>query len=532
MSPPPKGVVSALTSVVIGDLFDETEKTVAAGPTLSTGTTPSEGGRGNGGLYPGRNLDIAARRRVRDYFDEEASTNADNDTWLNRFYRAEVQRFYQSNVPAGSRVLDLGSGDGSLLASLKPSLGVGIDSSPVVVSKARRAHPDLHFVCGDVEALPLAHTDFDYVVASNLLGYLLDVWRFFHDLRPVLGPSTRLVLTYYNFAWEPLLKLAQRLNLKSPEPLQNWLSRLDIINLLRLADFEEVGSGQLTPVPVGPAAVARPLNLALGALPLVKKLGVTSYVTARPLTRVPRPRVTNPTCSIIVPTRNERGNIRAALQRMPRLGSHDEVIFVDGNSTDGTADEIRTAIADFPHLDVKLIGQGDGIGKGDAVRKGFAAATGDVLMILDADLTVPPEDLPKFWRAIVEDRGELLVGSRLVYPMEAQAMRLANMLGNKFFSMAFSWILDQRITDTLCGTKVMWAEDYRRIAANRHVFGDFDPFGDFDLLFGATNLSRKITELPIRYRDRTYGSTNIQRWRHGVLLLRMAILGARRLRLR
>jgi glycosyltransferase involved in cell wall biosynthesis len=214
------------------------------------------------------------------------------------------------------------------------------------------------------------------------------------------------------------------------------------------------------------------------------------------------------------------------------LGSHTEIIFVDGNSTDGTPEEIQALIADHPELDIRLIHQREGTGKGDAVRKAFGAATGDVLMILDADLAVAPEDLPKFWNALVEEKGEFINGSRLVYPMEREAMRVANIAGNKVFSMVFSWILDQRITDTLCGTKVLWAEDYRRIAANRALFGEFDPFGDYDLLFGAANLGLRIREVPIRYRERTYGTTNIQRWRHGLLLLQMALLGARRLRLR
>ena len=216
---------------------------------------------------------------------------------------------------------------------------------------------------------------------------------------------------------------------------------------------------------------------------------------------------------------------------MPQLGRHTEVIFVDGHSADGTEEEIRKVIDEHPEIDIKLVVQ-DGIGKGDAVHKGFDLASGDVLMILDADLTVAPEELAKFWLALVEEKGEFINGSRLVYPMEENAMRLANMAGNKLFGLTFSWILDERVTDTLCGTKVLWANDYRRIAAQRRMFGDFDPFGDFDLLFGAANLGLKIREVPVRYRERKYGTTNISRWQHGLLLARMAVIGARRLRFR
>jgi glycosyltransferase involved in cell wall biosynthesis len=178
-----------------------------------------------------------------------------------------------------------------------------------------------------------------------------------------------------------------------------------------------------------------------------------------------------------------------------------------------------------------LIHQDDGTGKGDAVRKGFAAATGDVLFILDADLTVPPEDLPKFYAAIAEDRGEFINGTRLVYPMEQEAMRFLNMLGNRFFSVAFTYLLGRPIKDTLCGTKVLRKSHYDRIAAGREYFGDFDPFGDFDLLFGAAKTGMKLIEVPVRYRARTYGDTKISRFRHGLLLLRMTALAFRKFKL-
>ncbi|MBM3395148.1 MAG: glycosyltransferase family 2 protein, partial [Betaproteobacteria bacterium] len=226
--------------------------------------------------------------------------------------------------------------------------------------------------------------------------------------------------------------------------------------------------------------------------------------------------------TVVIPCRNEQGNIEAAIRRLPAFGSSQEVLFVEGNSTDGTREEIERVIRAYPGRTIRLLAQ-PGKGKGDAVRTGFAQATGDVLMILDADLTMPPEDLPKFYRALIGGKGEFINGCRLVYPMEQQAMRMLNLLGNKFFSLAFSWLLNQRIKDTLCGTKVLSREDYRRIADNRAYFGDFDPFGDFDLLFGASKLNLKIVEVPIRYRARSYGETNIRRFAHGWLLLKMTV---------
>jgi hypothetical protein len=236
-----------------------------------------------------------------------------------------------------------------------------------------------------------------------------------------------------------------------------------------------------------------------------------------------------PLVSVIVPARNESGNIDAIFERTPEMGRGTELVLVEGHSTDDTYAAIERAIAQHPERRAQLLRQ-TGKGKGDAVRAGFDRAQGEVLMILDADLTVAPEDLPRFLQALRSGKGEFINGVRLVYPMQKQAMRFFNLLGNKFFSLAFSWLLGQSIKDTLCGTKVLWAADYRRIADQRAYFGDFDPFGDFDLLFGAARLNLKIVDLPIRYRERTYGTTNIQRWRHGWLLLQMVIFAARRIK--
>jgi glycosyltransferase involved in cell wall biosynthesis len=235
---------------------------------------------------------------------------------------------------------------------------------------------------------------------------------------------------------------------------------------------------------------------------------------------------------VIVPCRNEAGNIAQILERTPTLGRGTELIFVDGRSTDGTVERIQEAMARYqgPHT-IRLLHQGEGVGKGDAVRKGFEAATGEVLLILDADVTVDPEALPKFYDAIADGHGEFINGSRLVYPMEQQAMRVLNLVGNKFFSLVFTWLLEQRLRDTLCGTKALLRRDYVKIKAGREYFGDFDPFGDFDLLFGAAKQNLKIVEVPVRYRDRIYGETKISRFQHGLLLLRMCWIAYKRFKL-
>jgi glycosyltransferase involved in cell wall biosynthesis len=268
------------------------------------------------------------------------------------------------------------------------------------------------------------------------------------------------------------------------------------------------------------------INGTLATLPGIRRLCLRTYLVAR---AAPKPAARPLSATVVIPCRNERGNIEAAVQRLPRFAEDLEIIFVEGHSSDGTMDEIRRVIAAYPQYDIKGFVQ-DGKGKGDAVRKGFAAARGDVLIILDADLTVPPEWIPRFYEALQSGRAEFANGTRLVYPMEAQAMRFLNMIGNRVFSILFTWLLNQRFTDTLCGTKVLSCAHYQQIAANRAYFGDFDPFGDFDLIFGAVKLNLKVAEVPVRYAARTYGSTQISRWSHGWLLLRMVAFAFRKLK--
>jgi SAM-dependent methyltransferase len=438
----------------------------------------------------------------------------------NRYYHKELAQFVGFLVPNHSHVLEIGCGDGGLLAFLRPRRGVGIDLSEGMVRRAAQQHPELHLVQGDAEDLP-ASGEFDYVILSDLLGYLEDAQAAFDNLHRVSSSETRVIITYFNYLWEPVLSLAQKLRLMTPQRRQNWLALADIENLLFLSNFEVIRSGYRLLLPKWIPGISWVANHLVAKLPGIRKLCLVQYVVARPSVRRP----TEParySASVIIPRRNERGNIESAVARMPRMGRSTELIFVDGNSTDGTAAEIERVAREYSgQWPIALLPQGNGSGKGDAVRKGFAAATGDVLMILDADLTVPPEDLPKFFDALTSGKGEFINGTRLVYPMERQAMRTLNLLGNKFFSLAFTWLLEQRFRDTLCGTKVLFKRDYEKIAANRHYFGDFDPFGDFDLIFGASRLNLKIVEVPVRYRERTYGVTNIKRFSHGWLLLRM-----------
>jgi SAM-dependent methyltransferase len=479
------------------------------------------------------NLTDAARERYmlerRAHWDEIARS-LDMRTGWGEYYHRWLARVHQFLVAPGQRILEIGCAQGDLLAALKPSVGVGIDFSGEMIQRARRRHPELRFIEADAHFLNLNET-FDIVILSDLVNDVWDVQTVFQQIKPLATPRTRIILNHYSRLWELPLSVAQRTGLAKPTLYQNWLTIEDTAGLLSLADFELIKHWEEFLWPLPTPLLATLANRYLVKIWPFKALALTNFIVARP----------RPHCglsvkeeepllvSVIVPARNERGNIPEIFARTPEMGRGTELVFVEGHSTDGTYATIEKAIADHPERRCKLLRQ-NGVGKGDAVRLGFVEASGDMLMILDADLTVPPEDLPRFYEVLHSGKGEFGNGVRLVYPMEKQAMRFLNLVGNKFFSLAFSWLLGQPIKDTLCGTKALWKADYERIAGSRSYFGDFDPFGDFDLLFGAAKLNLKLVDVPIRYRERTYGTTNIQRWRHGWLLLNMVLFAARRIK--
>lgn len=471
------------------------------------------------------------RRRARVAVYDAMAEGRAQSAAHSHYYTEELKALLATLVTPGSRVLEVGCGLGDVLSSLQGSNSVGIDISPRAIELARDRHPGLDLRVADVERDALPEGPFDAVIFSDAVGLIEDIEQALERVRPLLSRSGRLIVTYYNFVWEPVLKAAERLGLKTKAPDQNWLSMNDLGNLINLSGFEVVRRGTDILLPVEVPVVSAVANRVAAAVPLLRESALVDYFVARPVDE-PLPE-TLPTVSIVCPCRNEKGNIREAVARTPKMGGATELIFVDGNSTDGTVEEIMAVMAEYQGpLELKLVHQGDGKGKGDAVRKGFSAARYDVLMILDSDLTVPPEDLPKFYKAWVTGKGEFINGVRLVYPMEGEAMRFLNLLGNKFFSLALSWLLEQPIKDSLCGTKVLSRTDYDRIARNRSFFGEFDPFGDFDLLFGAARLNMKIVDMPVRYRARTYGDTKISRFSHGFLLFKMTAFGFRKLRLR
>ncbi len=452
-----------------------------------------------------------------------------------RYFYQYLTRILRVRVPEGLRILDLGCGAGHLLSRLKPSSGVGIDISRPAIRRARERYgsESLRFIEGDVadpSVLKEAGGPFDVILLVNIVTHLTDVQATLETLRVVSHPRTRVLIYSYSRVWQPLLRLAELLGMKYRQPPEAWLPPEEIKNMLSLADFEVVRDDLNIVAPLWLPLLSNFLNRYVGHLPLVDALSLMFGIIARPAPATSAPSgPDSPSVSVVIPCRNEAGHIRPLVERLPELAPGSEFLFVEGGSTDDTEAVIRQVIAENPDRPLRLLKQ-PGKGKGDAVRFAFDQATADIVLILDSDMGVAPADVPKFVAALARGKGEMVNGSRLVYPMEGRAMRFLNLLANKTFAMLFTWLLAQQVRDTLCGTKALWREDYERIAANRSYFGDFDPFGDFDLLFGASRLNLRIVDLAVRYHERLYGDTNISRFRAGLLLLQMSGFAARKLK--
>jgi SAM-dependent methyltransferase len=448
--------------------------------------------------------------------------NSGELTKAGRSYREIIAEYYNLLIPASASVLEVGCGAGELLSRLRAATRCGIDLSPRQIELAKERIPDGKFYVQAGEDLDLPGESFDYIVIPETVNLAADVQRLFERLKPVSHQNTRLIVNIYSSLWRPVIWLATTLGLRNRSPESNWLSKEDVAGLMHLTGWELIRHESRTLCPVKLFGIEQLFNRLAG--PLLAPLCFSVFLIARlQANRAEK------TVSVVIPARNEAGNIEAAIERTPEMGVWTEFIFIEGNSKDQTWDEIRRVKDAYPHKRIKILQQ-SGKGKGNAVREGFAVAEGDLLVILDADLTMPPEELPKFYEAVVSGRCDFANGSRLVYPMDEKAMRFLNLCANKMFSILFSWLLGQPVKDTLCGTKVLTKQSYDQIVANRSYFGDFDPFGDFDLLFGASKLNLKIVDIPIRYKERVYGETNIQRWKHGWLLLQMVVFAALKLK--
>jgi SAM-dependent methyltransferase len=472
------------------------------------------------------------RQRTREHLAKIAPRR---EGWIKRnsYYYKLLSGLLRFLVEPQKQVLSVRCGTGNLLAAVEPSGGKGIDICDEIVDIAQQRNPSLNFTVAFPDKDEFRQKfgpgeTFDYILFNDI-GDTVDVLQAFRNLKPLCQRHTRVLVTTYNHLWEPLVTFAEWTGMKVPRAEQNWLSMADIRNLLKLTGFEALETHRIVLLPKYLPLLSGFLNRFCARLPFLSKLCMTQVIVAR---KVPPPvAVEDLTVSVVIPCKNEKGNVEEAVRRIPSLAGRTEIIFCDDQSTDGTAEEVRRMQLCYPDKDIRLE-HGPGVCKSRNVWTGFDAAKGDVLLILDADLTTIPEELPYFIEVIVSGQAEFVNGSRLVYPVPKGAMNGANMVGNKFFSVAFTYLLGQRVKDTLCGTKVLWRSDWERVRPMLGSWGTEDRWGDYELLFGAAKLNLKILDLPVHYQERIYGSTKMTKvFRNGLVMLRMCWHGFLKLKL-
>ena len=449
--------------------------------------------------------------------------------WLKKgsaFHKEDSLNIKELILP-NSSILELGCGTGNLLKSLKPSYGVGIDLSKEIIKEAKKNNRGLKFIQGDIAKLSNTlkkKEKFDYIILSDTIGYLDDIQASLEGLHEFCNKETRVIISYYSPLWSPIFSLATFFKFKMPEVQTQLLNLTYIKSFLKISNFDVVRFKKKILIPVNLLGLGRIVNRYLATIPIFSFFCLRQYVVARSLECLNKSKYKS--ASIIIPCKNEKGNIESAIKRLPRFSNKMEVIFIEGDSTDNTWEKIQLIKKKYSNtksgFTIKSYKQ-KGKGKAEAVFFGFEKASNEILFILDADLTMPPEELPKFWRKIVSGEAEYVNGTRLIYPMDNDAMRFLNFLANKMFSLLFSWILSQRYTDTLCGTKVLSKHNYNKIKIKNEDLGKFDPFGDFFIIFGSSRMCLKMCEIPIRYKARSYGETQISRFSHGYMLIKMVL---------
>jgi hypothetical protein len=329
------------------------------------------------------------------------------ENWIgfSRYYHARLEEIYQHLVSPGQKIIEIGCASGDLLNSLEPDVGIGVDFSFEAVKRAVQRYPGCSFICADAHNLPISDT-FDVIILSDLLNDLWDIQTALDHISNMCHSKTRIIINSYSHLWEVPLALAERLRLATPSLYQNWLTVDDIVGLLALADFEVIRRWEEILLPLDIPLISGLLNRVLVRFWPFTLGALTNFVVAKRAYTC-QSNSEQPSVSVIIPARNEAGNIDEVFRGIPETGRGTELIFAEGHSTDNTYEVIQQSILAHGSRRSKLLRQ-TGSGKGDAVRIGFSAACGEILMILDADLTVPPEALSRFYQVLRSGKFDFL----------------------------------------------------------------------------------------------------------------------------
>lgn len=440
----------------------------------------------------------------------------------NKYYHEKISNTYSFLISPNKKILFYGFFDGKELYKLSPSVGVGIEPDKKLYEVLKKRFPKLKFVnCKFEDYQP--SEKFDYIVLNGVLGKTGDMFKVLKNVQMACRPATKVLIYQYNYLWQWILALAEKMSFKKKEGVQNWLSVSDATTYLEGANFQVTRIFRRTIFPSNFLGLGRILNFITVVLPFFDPLELDQFIVARPEPHL-FPKESPESLTICITVRNEKGNIEKIVKLIPRICKDQEILFVEGHSTDGTREEILRMIKKYPSKNIRVMGQ-PGIGQGDATRVGFKAAKGEIIIIYEGDDTSDPRDIEYFYKAMRNGRFEFIEGSRFVYPLDKKAMPIINQFGNIFFAKWFSFFLGQRTTDVLSGIKAILKRDFDVIYDRWGNLGVEDPFGDFELLYGAARMGLKIGGIPIRYYPRTYGQPKTRPFTHGPYLLKMAING-------
>lgn len=449
---------------------------------------------------------------IRKHFDAIAK-DYDYYKKKNGYYHTQIKKFYKQIIPEGSSVLEVGCATGDLLDYLKPSYGLGIDISRNMIEEAKRKHPGLDLVHGEISSI-FARSDFDFIILSNLLDYIDDIYTFFVSLKRWMGEYTKLIINHNNPLWAPLIRIGAKFWLRTADAKRNFVTLRDACNLLEVLDFDISEKGFRLILPIYIPVVSHLVNKLFPRLYGINNFSSLQYIICRKRQLASKKKQLS--CTVVIPCHNEEQNLVECVRRVSSPGSFTEIIIVDDGSIDNTFQIAKQISEQDPR--VRAIRLEKNLGKGNAVKVGFDNARGDVLIILDADMTVAPEDIPKFFNTIADGAAEFVNGTRMIYPMEKKAMKFLNFFGNKMFGVITSIILGQRNTDVLCGTKALLKRHYKYIKI------EDCKWGDFDLLYGAAKLKLKLVEMPVHYKKRVSGSSKMKAIKHGIGMIRSCFL--------
>ncbi len=369
----------------------------------------------------------------------------------------------------------------------------------------------------NIESIAFKNKKYKTIILTDLFEVSTDILELLSMVNKLLGKDGIIVICSINQKWNRILNLFERLNLKDGNQKRLFINSTIVLNIAKVTGLEFVTQRNKQIFPFRMLGLGSLINNILEILFFPFSFGIRIYSILNQQEKFNEEKKYSK--SIIIPAKNEEKNLKPLLNQIPELEEDHEIILAIGDSEDKTyevAKEIKEARC-WP-FEVKVIKQ-TGKGKANAVWEAVEEASKEVIIILDADISVNPETIVQFNSVIDTGKASFVNGTRLIYGMESGAMRIVNNLGNRIFQYIVSIIIGQKITDSLCGTKVFFRKDFNKIKLWKELVQMKDPFGDFDMIFTAGYFGLKILEIPVRYQARVYGVTQIKRFRDGYKLI-------------